>query len=465
MRIRSKLSWTFTLLIVLGVTSISSYSIWFIREFLVNEGRVRLQQEALLYAGSLAGGLDRMPLPADSSTQVFIIGADGHWMRRLQYDGLRLPGPQSQAKWLGIPTAIRLVDDEPHDRIWVDVPVTGIPDVAAIRVQRIRSELYAPIRTIRWIIYSGMAISILIVVLVSRIFARNLTRPILALSYTARAVAAGDTETRVALHRNDEFGELAHSINQMANTLTQDNRRLERLNQELQTAHTQQAQFYADITHEIRTPLHTLQGNLELLELTLQQPDNQKYVQQALHQTERLNRLFNDLLTLQRADADPNFVQLRAVNVQAIVQRAVEAYERDLAKRDIEVRWAIAPSLCVIADAQRLEQVLDNLVGNAAKYTTAGFIEVFAQPEGDTVCIGVADTGQGIAAEHIPQLTERFYRTDSSRTRDGQGIGGTGLGLAVVARILTAHGSQLQIESTVGVGSRFSFQLPHPSET
>lgn len=460
MRIHTKLSWTFTLLIVLGVTSISSYSIWFIREFLVQDGRSRLQQEALLYAGSLAGGLDRMPLPGDSATTVFIVGADGHWLRRLRHNGVQTAAQESGPRWLGIPAATRLVDDEPHDRIWVDVPVQTLPNVAAIRVERIRSELYAPIRVIRWIIYSGMAISILIVVLVSRVFARNLTRPILALTATARAVAEGETQTRVNLSRKDEFGELAYSINQMANTLTDDNRRLERLNQELQLAHTQQAQFYADITHEIRTPLHVLQGNLELLELTLQQPDNQRNAQQALHQTERLNRLFNDLLTLQRADADPNFVQLRPTHVLTIAQRAAEAYERDLKQRGIALVWAVPTELMVLGDPTRLEQVLDNLVSNATKYTTKGHIRIAAKTTGKEVTISVEDTGQGIAAEHIPQLTERFYRTDSSRARDAEGIGGTGLGLAVVARILAAHGSELHIQSTVGVGSCFSFRLP-----
>jgi signal transduction histidine kinase len=265
------------------------------------------------------------------------------------------------------------------------------------------------------------------------------------------SIAKGDFDKEIDLNRNDEFGTLADSLNHMAGTLRADNEKLKRLNEK-------QSQFFADITHEVRNPLHTISGALEMLELENLQPEKKtQYMVTAQKQIRRIARLFEDIKTLQRYDFDENFINRERTDLQDIVSEVVAVYQPLAQKKQLSLKTKNLEPSFVLADSDKMEQVLENLVSNAIKYTLNGKVEIGFNKSKEVVEVYVKDSGPGIGKEHLERLFDRFYRTDKARSRDK---GGTGLGLSVVKGILNAHQSDIKVESTEGKGSRFYFTLP-----
>lgn len=434
MNIRAKLSLTFVLLMIFGVTAISSYAILFIRNYLLDSGVETMERHAQWMALSVS------ELADDSSFEITV----SDMAKASGYDvGLY----DADSTLFVVFGSGRAADDE-RVNVFADIPGSRN---AAIRLELSlpRETLFEPVKTIRWIIYTGMFISIGIILLVSNRVATSLSRPIRALNDAALRIADGDVKHQVELERSDEFGTLATSINRMSERLRAD------LN-ELEAASERQTQFYADIAHEIRNPLHTLMASLDMARLE-QIPAEKRvqYLENARHQTDRLSRLFNDLLTLQRFDADAAPVHLQAVELNPMLGKLRDVYA-DLADQKGLTLDIPSTDAVVSADAGKLEQVLDNLISNAVKYVNQGRVWVEVNPTSDGVDVSVGDTGPGIAPEHIPHLFDRFYRTDKARSRDS---GGTGLGLAIVKSILDAHKVDIRVESDIGKGTIFSFTL------
>ncbi|MFU8812180.1 MAG: sensor histidine kinase, partial [Balneolaceae bacterium] len=311
-------------------------------------------------------------------------------------------------------------------------------------------RIYEPIKTIRWIIYTGMFISIGLVLLVSILFSRYISRPIIQLESAAREIAAGNVDKTLNLNRNDEFGTLATSLNQMADRLRADGVEMKHL-------YDKQSQFFADITHEIRNPLHTISGALEMLQIeNLDEQKRSQYLNVATRQTDRISRLFKDLVTLQRYDSDNYFIERHPFALQSLFENIEAMFAAQAQEKGIQL--LVEPTGATVdADPDKIEQVLENLVSNAIKYTNEGSIRILATTEEESVVVHVKDTGIGISENHLSRLFDRFYRTDKARSRDK---GGTGLGLAVVKGILSAHESDIQVDSTPGEGSHFWFSLP-----
>lgn len=434
MNIRAKLSLTFVLLMIFGVTAISSYAILFIRNYLLDSGVETMQRHARWMALSVR----ELPDDADFELRVAEMAkASGYDVGLYDADSTLFVAFGSG----------RAADDE-RVNVFADIPGSRN---AAIRLELSlpRETLFEPVKTIRWIIYTGMFISIGIILLVSNRVATSLSRPIRALNDAALRIADGDVTHRVDLARKDEFGTLAASINRMSERLRAD------LN-ELEAASERQSQFYADISHEIRNPLHTLMASLDMARLE-QIPAEKRvqYLENARHQTDRLSRLFNDLLTLQRFDADASPITTHAVELNSVLRKLHDVYA-DLAEQKGLTLEIPATDAVVSADAGKLEQVLDNLISNAVKYVNQGRVWVEVHPTSNGVELTVGDTGPGIAPEHLPHLFDRFYRTDKARSRDS---GGTGLGLAIVKSILDAHKVDIHVQSDIGKGTVFSFTL------
>ncbi len=434
MNIRAKLSLTFVLLMIFGVTAISSYAILFIRNYLLDSGIETMERHARWMALSVR------ELPDDGSFELTV----AEMAKASGYD----VGLYDADSTLFVAFGSGRAADDKRVNVFADIPGSRN---AAIRLELSlpRETLFEPVKTIRWIIYTGMFISIGIILLVSNRVATSLSRPIRALNDAALRIADGDVKHQVELARSDEFGTLATSINRMSERLRAD------LN-ELEAASERQTQFYADIAHEIRNPLHTLMASLDMARLE-QIPAEKRvqYLENARHQTDRLSRLFNDLLTLQRFDADAAPVHLQAVELNPMLGKLRDVYA-DLAEQKGLTLDIPSTDVVVSADAGKLEQVLDNLISNAVKYVNQGRVWVEVNPTSNGVELSVGDTGPGIAPEHIPHLFDRFYRTDKARSRDS---GGTGLGLAIVKSILDAHEVDIRVESDIGKGTIFSFTL------
>lgn len=216
--------------------------------------------------------------------------------------------------------------------------------------------------------------------------------------------------------------------------------------------------FFANVSHELRTPLTVLQGYLEMMQdQSLEGPLRDKALGTMREQTSRMEGLVRQLLTLSRIEAAPAMVLNEKIDVPLML-RVVEREAQTLSQHRQTLRFDVDPTLKVFGNEEQLRSAISNLVYNAVNHTPEGTqIVVSWQKTTQGAQFSVADNGPGIAAEHIPRLTERFYRVDKARSRQ---TGGSGLGLAIVKHALSHHEARLDIESQPGSGTRFSFVLP-----
>lgn len=216
--------------------------------------------------------------------------------------------------------------------------------------------------------------------------------------------------------------------------------------------------FFANVSHELRTPLTVLQGYLEMMQdQTLEGPLREKALGTMREQTSRMEGLVKQLLTLSKIEAAPAMVLNEKIDVPLML-RVVEREAQTLSQQRQTLQFDIDPSLKVFGNDEQLRSAISNLVYNAVNHTPEGtHITVGWKRVAGGACFSVTDSGPGISAEHIPRLTERFYRVDKARSRQ---TGGSGLGLAIVKHALSHHDARLNIESQPGKGSTFSFVLP-----
>jgi two-component system, OmpR family, phosphate regulon sensor histidine kinase PhoR len=216
--------------------------------------------------------------------------------------------------------------------------------------------------------------------------------------------------------------------------------------------------FVANVSHELKTPLTVLSGFLETVqELELNEEDRKKYLDLMSVQTGRMKTLVEDLLTLAKLEGNPEPPVTQVVPMGVMLSR-LQSDAQGLSQGRHQIVVENNSQKNVLGDDLELYSAFGNLVSNAVRYTPdGGNITIRWSDSGDEAIFSVIDTGTGIAQEHIPRLTERFYRVDRSRSRD---TGGTGLGMAIVKHVISRHHGELKIESTLGVGSEFSLSFP-----
>lgn len=279
--------------------------------------------------------------------------------------------------------------------------------------------------------------------------ARSVTVPLVRLNRAVQDVTAGNLGAVAEVQGQDEVAELARAFNTMT--------------ARLQAASTLRQRFLAGVAHELRTPLTVLQANLEgMLDGVI--PLEREQVASLHEEVERLTKLVGDLRDLTLLEAGQLRLERAAVDANGVVRRSAARAAQQAADKDLAVRMELAENLPPLwADAVRLAQMVDNLLANAVHYTPAGgTITVSTTAASGGVCIRVADTGVGIAAEDLPHIFDHFYRADRARAKH---TGGTGLGLAVVRQLAAAHGGRVDVASTPGAGSVFTVFLPGAKDT
>ena len=231
----------------------------------------------------------------------------------------------------------------------------------------------------------------------------------------------------------------------------------------LEQAETMRRDFVANVSHEIRTPLTVLAGFVETLQsLPLDTDERARYLRLMAQQSHRMETLVNDLLTLSRLEGNAAPPGAQWTPVRALLAHCEEegrALSKQITQQGHRLSFMMESESELSGASVELQSAMSNLLSNAIRYTPGGgdvIVTWRLLPDGRGE-YSVRDTGPGVAAEHIPRLTERFYRVDRSRSRE---TGGTGLGLAIVKHIAQRHGGELRIESTVGKGSRFALVLP-----
>ncbi|NWF77868.1 MAG: HAMP domain-containing protein [Chloroflexi bacterium] len=339
--------------------------------------------------------------------------------------------------------------DNPIELSWSfwGLPVTTIGTVYITPDPR--AELYiAPFRrlsaSVRRSLILGSVLAVVLAFLLTLVLSRRISSPIGVLAEAAKRLGRGDLSQRVQIRGKGEVGMLAQAFNSMAADLE----RAEQLRRNL----------VADVAHELRTPLSNIKGYLEAIRDRVMKP-NAATIHSLNEEVGLLSRLVDELQELSLAEAGKLKLACREENIGKLIKQAAISWQPKMTAKEILLSLDLPHNLPLVnIDRQRVNQVLYNLLENAVTYTPkGGNITVAAMTRGDWVEVSVSDTGEGIPAEDLPNIFERFYRVDKSRAR---ATGGSGLGLTIAKRLVEAHGGKITVQSELGRGSRFSFTLP-----
>lgn len=298
------------------------------------------------------------------------------------------------------------------------------------------------------VIIASVVALILVALIVYRIIA-----PLRRLQRAAQAIAQGDLSQRVPVATQDEIGAVSLAFNEMATSL--------------ERAEKARRQMVADVAHELRTPLAVLQANLEAMQDGVL-PMDLEQVQVLYDQVQLLNRLVADLRLLSLAESGHLTLEKQPTELLPLVQKVAGQFETAAAQKAVRLMITAPDNLPALPlDAQRIQQVLVNLLDNALRYTPEGGeirIEITPEQSRRRIVVAVSDTGPGIPHEDLPHVFERFYRADKSRARSS---GGSGLGLAIVKQLVQLHGGEVRAISPVytdpqgqSYGTRLEFALP-----
>lgn len=271
-------------------------------------------------------------------------------------------------------------------------------------------------------------------------------KPVDRITRTAQKIGSGDLSQRIPLEGlpRDEIGRLAETFNEMISRL--------------ESSFEQMKRFTADASHELKTPLSILRGEVEVGLMRERSPaEYQEILKSCLEEIGRMSRIVDDLLTLARTDLGSLGLRLERLDLMEVAEEVWRGFYREAVARGLKFSLE-GTRVEVLGDREKLRRAIANLVDNAVKYTPdGGYIKVEVGSEDDFATVSVSDTGEGIPPEHQERVFDRFYRVDKARSRER---GGTGLGLSICKGIVEAHGGRISLESEPGVGSTFKVFLP-----
>jgi signal transduction histidine kinase len=287
--------------------------------------------------------------------------------------------------------------------------------------------------------------------------ANTISRPVRELADATKAFSGGELDTRVPVRSHDEIGSLEVNFNHMANQLETAIAEEGELRQRAEELLAANRDLIANVSHELRTPVALIRGHIEAL--SSDPARTEEYTRIALRETDRLERLVEDLFQLTRLESNRLELMMENVDAGSVVREAIESLAGP-AKRDADLTLMTRigdGDLTCRCDRQRLVQVLQNLIRNAIRFTPPGGIILgTAVREAESVEIAIHDTGAGIAPEALPHVFERFFRADPSRSRTA---GGSGLGLAIAKELAEAMGGTISVTSQIDEGSTFTIRL------
>lgn len=360
----------------------------------------------------------------------------------LLYDGLGKPVPNG------------LLDSNMVDKtsiVWNDKPV-GYLIVRNPRLEELTPLARVFLSEINMMLLRVGLLTIGLGIIIGLVIARGISAPLSHLEQAVRHFSQGKFDQRVQTSGTEEVASVGRAFNDMAETI--------------QHARDVQKNMIADVAHELRTPLSVVRGNLQAI-LEDVYPLEKAEIATIYDETLVLNRLVNDLHQLAQAEAGQLKLNMQSTDIAALVKRSSVLFRDIAADKEVTLNiHQIDDTPLVMADPARVQQVLHNLLSNAVRHTPqGGTIDVdivydeTSRPH-PTVKVSVRDSGGGISPDHLPHVFERFWRADTSRSRDQ---GGTGLGLAIAKQLVEAQGGHIGVESTVGTGSLFWFMLPVPA--
>lgn len=475
--IRARLSLNYLFILILGM-SLAGALVWLaVGKLYINTQRENLLAQAKLIAAGLQdSALPTQPAQPYSQTSNVLPGIH-----------TRLIG-DSGAVIVGLPLSdekIQLSQTEGYapippreliQRPEIESALNGTPATALRRVVDNQQVLYAaaPIQNsngqITGIVYiatplpsgglpadmilqllGAILIAALIAGIAGRLLARKIAAPLEELASAATAVSKGNLKSSVSNHTDiAEFQSVSQTFNEMVTNLRQSD--------EVKKA------FIADVTHELRTPLTVIKGTIETLEdgALDDLEGRNSLLTSMMRETDRLIRMVNGLLVLTRADAGSLQLNIQDLDLAELAHMRCETIRPIAARQKVELKVVSGATHPLIADPDRISQVLDNLLANAIRHSPENStVTVTVQAREHDVECSISDSGAGIPAKHLPFIFDRFYRVEASRDRIS---GGAGLGLAIACALVTAHGGKIFATSIEGRGTTVTFRLPLKSD-
>lgn len=301
-------------------------------------------------------------------------------------------------------------------------------------------------KNILYISYITLAIVFILSTIILIVFTDAVYIPLNQVTTATEKYAEGDLKYTFDVNRTDEMGYLCAQLNYMAGRLSQQE--------------DNQKKFIANVSHDFRSPLTSIRGYLEaMVDGTIPPEMHEKYLGIVLNETERLTKLTNSLLTLNNLNTAGMVLDITDFDINQVIKDTIATFEGTCTNKKIKVNLVLSgKELFVKADMGRIQQVLYNLIDNAIKFSDNGKnIKIETTEKNETVFVSVKDEGIGIPKESLKNIFDRFYKTDLSRGKDKKG---TGLGLSITKEIIKAHHENINVISTVGVGTEFIFTLP-----
>ncbi|MCU5094761.1 MULTISPECIES: sensor histidine kinase [Bacillus] len=296
----------------------------------------------------------------------------------------------------------------------------------------------------RQFIIAGV-ITFLLTVITIFLFSRLLTKPLLHMKHATEKMSKGDLSVSLTTTRNDEIGELASSIQTLAN--------------DLHYMKTERSEFLASVAHELRTPLTYVRGYADIALKENTSPEQRlRYLSIIKDESDYITNLVQDLFSLAQMEQHNFSIQVKEVYLHTFLTRIAEKVNAMYKERYIKVSFSCPPTLLINLDEQRFEQVVVNILNNAYRHSQKhSHINISVTEEHKRISITIEDEGEGIPPEDLPHIFDRFYRVDKARSR---ATGGTGLGLSIVKEIVELHGGNITVTSEVDHGSCFIISLP-----
>lgn len=334
----------------------------------------------------------------------------------------------------------------PYEVLSVTAPITGNYNIYGYVVIHLPvSQIHAASYRIMDVVYITGAILFFLSLIILLVFTKTVYIPLTRITEGANEYAAGNLEYQIQVDSRDEMGYLAATLNYMSDELNQ--------------MEEYQKTFIANVSHDFRSPLTSIKGYLEaILDGTIPPEMYEKYLGRVLSETERLTKLTQGLLTLNTLDSK-GYLSRSNFDINRVIRDTAASFEGTCGAKGITFDLIFSDNIqMVYADLGKIQQVLYNLIDNAIKFSHSdSVICVQTYIRNEKIFVSVKDTGIGIPRDSVPKIWERFYKTDQSRGKDKKG---TGLGLAIVKEIIQAHGENIDVISTEGVGSEFVFSLP-----
>lgn len=265
----------------------------------------------------------------------------------------------------------------------------------------------------------------------------------------------GQLNERIKVVGNDELSELSTCFNTMADTLVKNM-------EEIKNADKMRRELVANVSHDLRSPLASIQGYLETIEMKGESLDKEllkEYLQTVLGNTQKLNQMIDDLFELTKLDTDNIRPEIELISMAELVQDLVLQFKPIAEKKSVSLsaNFEEIPNALIEADMRMMSRALTNLIDNAIKHTpTGGKVSVTSVQNGKDIVLEISDTGSGISEEDLPHIFDRFYQVDKSRTVNS----GAGLGLAIAQKILNLHGAEISVISTLDSGTTFKILFP-----